>query len=200
MTELSTDDWVTVPGQPWRAPLTHSSTIPQAVLLVVLYSNVFGRALAIGLRVVIAAAVLVVLLGALVAVTRLARPRLQLNPATATLRSWWGRATYSQITAATLIVEGSKKRRALTLIVRTSTGVRAAILIRDPTSRTLQPETALLAQDMIRQSNITIPVSPDDPSGRYVRSHSPHNVAREEALSLVAYPPECDDALPIPGN
>ena len=169
------------------------------VLVIGVYSNIFGRALTIGLRVVIGAVVLAALLGALVAVTRLARPRLQLNPATATLRSWWGHATYTQITAATLLVEGSKKRRALTLVVRTSTGVRAAILIRDPTSRTLQPETALLVQDMIRQSNITIPVSPDDPSGRYVRSHSPHNVAREEALSLVAYPPECDDALPIPG-
>ena len=71
------------------------------------------------------------------------------------------------------------------------------MLLRDAKQQTLEPEVAALVQDLLRQSNVQMPVSPDDPKGRFARFNFPTNVTKEEALALVAHPPTPTDELPI---
>lgn len=131
-------------------------------------------------------------------VARLAYPFAQINPSTSTIRARRHRAHYSDITSAQLLVSTSKKHRAINLLLRSDTGLRAVVLIRDARRRTLDRELAELVLDVIRQSRIAIPVSVHDPEGRFARYNFPTNVTREDALELIESPPDLEDALPIP--
>jgi hypothetical protein len=51
--------------------------------------------------------------------------------------------------------------------------------------------------DMLRQANIEMPVSPDDPKGRFARFNFPTNITKDEALEVMAHPPQPTDPLPI---
>jgi hypothetical protein len=83
-------------------------------------------------------------------------------------------------------------------VLRAENKLRTPILLRDTKQRTLEPEIAALVLQLVRQSNITMPVSPDDPKGRCVRFNFPNNITKDEAEQLVEHPPTSADPLPIP--
>jgi hypothetical protein len=192
------DGWVALEPSPWWTPvfgtnLLAASVFPPmfALQLGGLFdlSPIWWLPLAVGFA---AAALL-----ASVVLTRMTYPRGYMHPATATLRTGRTRFGYADVTEARLIPTTSKKRRALLLVLHTKKRLRTTVLVRDAKQRTLDPEVAALVLDMLRQSNIELPTSPDDPSGRFARYNFPRNITKDEALELVAHPPLPADVLPI---
>jgi hypothetical protein len=133
-----------------------------------------------------------------VILSRLHYPRGFLNPTTSTARSGRKQVGYAEITEARLVLGVSRKRRSLQLLLRTPNKLRITVLLRDARQNTLEPEVTALVHDMLQQSSIEMPASPDDPKGRFARFNFPTNITKEEALQLVAHPPTAADPLPIP--
>ncbi|PPF85136.1 hypothetical protein C5B96_06755 [Subtercola sp. Z020] len=200
MHTAESDRWVTLSGVSWFTPLLIASPL---ILFLLLSNGV--RLAAIFLHGVPHpwSIVLLVVIGALiacliVAIVRLIYPPVQLNAGRGLIRAGQRTAAYSEVSTAQLLVTATSARRGLTLLLRTRTGVRAIILIRDGKQRTLAPKAADLVRDLIERSGIELPVSPDDPKGKFARYNFPDHVTRADALALVEHPPALDEPLPIP--
>jgi hypothetical protein len=132
------------------------------------------------------------------AVARLRVPQTFVNLGDGLIRARGKTAPFSDITTAELVAGVSKTRRSLVLVLKTTTGIRAPVLVRGWNEKALSPELAALAGEVIRRSNIAMPVSKDDPKGRFARFNFPLNVSKDEAAALVADPPRFGDPIPIP--
>ncbi|TFB88264.1 hypothetical protein E3O44_06230 [Cryobacterium algoricola] len=200
MTRNSDDRWVSLRGPNRWVPFVVMSPFLRA-LMVVYGLNLIALAPRLGLPLVWSIAIMIcAAVGVSVlplAIIWLVYPYSFLNPASSTIRARRRSAQYSNITSAQLLVSVSKTRRVLNLLLKTDTGLRALVLIRDARRCTLDPEVAVLAEEMIRFSKIAIPVSIHDPLGKFARYNFPNNVTLDEALEFVRHPPDFLDDLPI---
>jgi hypothetical protein len=199
MTTADDTGWVALEPTPWWLPLLGTNLFFAAGLPAVYalqLSTIFDAPLIWWIPIMIGTAIFILAL--IVVVARVSYPRAYLNPATSMLRAGRAQFRYAEFVEARLIPSTSEKRRALLLLLLTQNKLRATVLVRDARQRTLDPEVAALVQDLLRQSNIHMPVSPDDPSGRFARFNFPRNVTKDEALDLVAHPPTPADPIPIP--
>jgi hypothetical protein len=193
------DGWAPLDPSPWWMPVYASNlglVFGLAPVIAFQLGSIFDLPPVWWILSVIGTAVASMALSVLL--SRLYYPRAYLNPTTSTLRSGRKRAGYADITEARLVPSTSTKRRSLQLVLRTPHNVRITVLVRDARQNTLEPEVAALVQDMLLQSNIEMPASPDDPKGRFARFNFPTNVTKDEAVQLVAHPPAPTDPLPIP--
>jgi hypothetical protein len=191
-------DWVALDPSPWWMPVLGTNLVSTALFPSVMslqLTSIFRIPLIWWLPVMIGTAVLT-LTGTVVLAHHLA-PRGYLDPATSTLRAGRDRIPYEDISEARLLPSSSKKRRSVLLILSTKNRLRASVLLRDAKQRALPPDVTALVHDLILQSNIAMPVSPDDPKGRFARFNFPRNITKQEALELVAHPPMPADELPI---
>ena len=198
MTVGSGGGWVPLGTQTWWTPLI---LINPAIAVILVFPAVnvadnLARGLPLGLRISINVAVFVAAFAGTIAIGRLVYRRPSVNPTLGAIRAGRRQATFTQLTSAKLVTGSSKSRLPFMLVVRSDSGLRAAIPVRDGRHGTLDPEAAAIVQDMIRESSIAMPVSPDDPTGRFARFNFPENVTLEEALELVTHPPESPDDLP----
>jgi hypothetical protein len=198
--ELGADDpgWVALHPTPWWMPILGTNLVSTTLfpaLLAFQLGTLFDVPPVWWLPLTIGTAAF--FLAATVLAAQMLHPRGYLNPASSTLRAGRAKIPYAEIIEARLIPSASKKRRALLLVLRTEQKRRATVLLRDAQQQTLEPGVAALVQDMLQRSNITMPVSPDDPKGRFARFNFPTNITKEEALELVAHPPTPADELPI---
>jgi len=190
--------WVALDPTPWWMPILGTNLLATTLFPAVLafqLATVFDLPPVWWIPVMLGTGVFT--LAATVVAAQILYPRGYLNPETSTVRAGRAQIPYAEITEARLLPSASKKRRALLLVLRTEKKRRATVLLRDAKQQTLEPEVAALVQDLLRQSNIQMPVSPDDPKGRFARFNFPTNVTKEEALALVAHPPTPTDELPI---
>jgi hypothetical protein len=193
------DKWVELGRTRWWVPLVGYSPI---LLLLPVYSlnlpGIFWPDLTLGWSLVVTLALAAGSFGIIVALSRLVHPRAFANPAGSMVRAGRRQARFSEITSAQLFPGASKGHRSLLLVLRAENKLRTPILLRDTKQRTLEPEITALVLQLVRQSNITMPVSPDDPKGRFVRFNFPNNITKDEAEQLVEHPPTSADPLPIP--
>jgi hypothetical protein len=192
------DEWVAVGFAPWWQPVIgidqgwflYYYTPFLALQVMVMFDVPLGWAVMI--TVLLAAGSVALGLG----LKRWIYPPAFVNPATTTLRAGRKRARYAEITGAKVLVSASKKRRSVTLVMLTEHKLRAAVVLRDARQNVIDPAEAALVQDLVRQSNIALPVSPDDPKGRFARYNFPGYLSLEDALEIVAHPPAPADPLP----
>jgi hypothetical protein len=193
------DGWVALDPSPWWTALV-TSRVGLAIAFVPILAAQVGAILefpplgSIGL----AAGSGALAAGALVIASRLFYPQAYLNPTKAMIRIGREQAQYADINDARLILGATKKRRSLLLLLQTPTKLQLPVLLRDTRQNTLGPEVSAMVQEMLRQSTIEMPASPDDPKGRFARFNFPTNITKDEALGLVAHPPATADRLPIP--
>jgi hypothetical protein len=193
------DGWVELGRTRWWVPLVGSS--PLVAVLPVYTLNlpaIFWPDLPVGWTVIITVGFATATFGVLIGILRLVNPHAFVNVAASLVRAGRKQARFSEVTSAQLFPGTAKRHRSLLLVLRAENKLRASILLRDAQQRTLAPEITALTLELVRQSNIAMPVSPDDPKGRFARFNFPHNVTKEEAAELVAHPPTPADTLPIP--
>ncbi|WP_157480225.1 hypothetical protein [Leifsonia sp. Root227] len=107
-------------------------------------------------------------------------------------------AAFHDIVECRLLVSASLGRRTLSLMLGDGHGMRAGVLLRDARDRPLTAKDASALGAAVLGSNIAMPVSREDPKGRFARYNFPDHVTKEEAAQLVAAPPSFGDPLPIP--
>ena len=192
------DGWVSLGSAPWWLPVIGMSPTP----LLFLYPPLFTFQLSVMFQVPLPWAVAlaaVACAGCLafgLGLVRLVYPPVFLNPRLLVLRAGRKRARYMEITSAQLITSASPKRRSVTLVLRSASKLRGAILLRDARQHALAPDAAELVMELLELSSVALPVSPDDPKGRFTRYNFPGYLTKEQALELVAHPPRPADRLP----
>lgn len=199
--QASNDDrCITLGGPSWLRPLI----VVSPVILVLLLTNGLNVAAILSGSVPLPWSIVMVIgvAGAIfvlpMVIIRFLYPPVRLNDGSALIRAGRHTSAYSEVTTALLLVSASKTRRNLNLLLRSANGLRAVILVRDAKERTLPPEAAALVCDLIRDTNIAMPLSSADPKGKFARYNFPNNVTKEDALHLIEHPPTFHDPLPIP--
>ncbi|MET0589710.1 MAG: hypothetical protein ABWZ77_00910 [Naasia sp.] len=86
---------------------------------------------------------------------------------------------------ATLVIEGGKAKFGVVL---------------HEGSKSLEPEFRQRLSELLRRSSVAVPVSKDDPTGRFARYNFPGSLSKEEAIAVALDPPGPGDPLPILGG
>lgn len=87
--------------------------------------------------------------------------------------------------------------RMLTLRFGAEGGPRASVRLRGRKGRTPSGAVIDIVAAIVRRSNIAVPQTSDDPSGRFARYNFPGSLSREDALDVVLSPPTIDDPSPV---
>ena len=90
-----------------------------------------------------------------------------------------------------------KRNRVVVLKILAGKTARADFVLRDRKGRAPSSETAQVLAEALRRTSIAMPVSKDDPTGRFARYNFPTNITRDEAVGLAKNPPTRDQVLPI---
>lgn len=135
---------------------------------------------------------------AAVAVTiHLRFPQPWVNFGTGEIRTGRRTAPFSAIDSAWLFATPMKKVRMLTLQFGVEKGPQVIVRLRDAKDQRIDPETARLIREVLRRSNVRMPVSHDDPTGRFARYNFPGHLTLEDAIAVVESPPGPNDPLPV---
>ena len=106
-------------------------------------------------------------------------------------------ASFNQIDSAWLFPTQLKKTRALTFRFGVAKGPQVIVQLRDAKDQLVDPETARLLIEVLRRSNVRMPVSKDDPKGSFARYNFPGHLTLEDAIAVVESPPGPADPLPV---
>jgi hypothetical protein len=77
---------------------------------------------------------------------------------------------------------------------------RPTYVVRRASGQTPPAERAQLVAEVLRRSNIELPQTPDDPTGKFTWFNFPGSITREQAIEVVLHPPAYGDPLPIPSS
>lgn len=139
-----------------------------------------------------------VMVAAVIVVARLRFPQPWVNFDTGQLRTGGRTASFSQIDSAVLFAtRARKKKRALMLQFGVTKGPQVIVRLRDSKNQVLDPETARLILEVLACSNVRMPYSSDDPTGRFARYNFPGHLTLEDAIALVESPPAPSEPLPV---
>ena len=126
-------------------------------------------------------------------------PTVEVNLANSELRVGDDAVPLASVTAAQLAVFPVRRRDpALALRLTSLKPARAEVFLRDRRGHTLPDDQRLLFTEAVRRTSIAMPVSRDDPSGRFARYNFPGHVSLEDTVQLIARPPSAGEALPVP--
>ena len=105
----------------------------------------------------------------------------------------------ASVNAAQLAVFSVRRRDpALVLRLTSVEPARAKVFLRDRRGHTLPDDQRMVLAEAVRRTSIAMPVSRDDPSGRFARYNFPGHVSLEDTVSLIARPPTAGEPLPVP--
>jgi len=96
------------------------------------------------------------------------------------------------------VVFPTRETRVVLLRIAAGKRARTEFVLRDKRGETLDERTRNALAEAIRRTAIAMPVSKDDPTGRFARYNFPVNITLEDAVAVVLAPPAKGDALPIP--
>lgn len=186
----------------WKLAIAVSApiTVVMAVVLPIQLTGSFTRDLPIPLRVLATLVVSVVLATVVVAIMRLRTPQVYVDVSQRLIRTRRETIRWDELDRAELLVAETKHTRALILLLRSGKSFRVPIVVRRAKEKPVLERTRTLAGEVIRGSSIAMPVSKDDPTGRFARFNFPTNVTKEEALELVENPPSFGEPIPIPAQ
>jgi hypothetical protein len=201
--------WVTLVRNHWMTEFAASGF--SIIIWVVLATNVTGLftdGLSFAGELLVWAGVLVA--GLLVALLWFRfRPVPRVNLDTNEVRIGTRQFSMSEIRWALLLVKETKNSRSITLQFGPGTlriGAeqgspwRPSYVVRTAFGQTPPAERARLVAEVLRRSNIVLPETPDDPTGKFTWFNFPGSITREQAIDVVLHPPAFDDPLPIPSS
>lgn len=181
----------------WRALVVVSPVLGIIVSTdIFLVARVLGTGFPVLVQVLIGLAIAAVVFAMIAIGFRLRTPTTWIDAAGGRIRVGRRSADFAEIVECRLLVSVSRRRRTLSVQLRTSSGLRAGAVLRDNRDHPLPAADTAALDAAIRGSNIAMPVSRDDPKGRFARYNFPENVTKDEALLLVNEPPGFADALP----
>ena len=148
------------------------------------------------------AGALLLILVAILALVTFVRNRRWPQPAvnldTSELRAGTKVVPLAHIDSASLEVTPLKKTRVVILRITAGKEARAEFVLRDRKDRTPGSTTTRVLAEALRRTTIIMPVSKDDPTGRFAHYNFPGHITREEAVALALAPPTMNDPLPTP--
>jgi len=103
---------------------------------------------------------------------------------------------FAEITTARVAVWGTARNRSVLLTLGTAGRRSGIVMVRDRLNSPLgkQGRAALLA--LLSASNITMPVSSDDPTGRLAHVNFPGHLTKADVIALVETHPLSDASIP----
>jgi len=149
----------------------------------------------------VAGALLVALVAILALVTFVRNrrwPQPAVNLDTSELRAGTNVLPLAHVDSASVGVTPLKKARVVILRITAGKEARVEFVLRDRRDQTPGPTTALVLAEALRRTSIMMPVSKDDPTGRFAHYIFPGHITREEAVALALAPPARNEPLPAP--
>jgi hypothetical protein len=181
------------------------AAVPLYCLLIGIVPLDFGTAISLMTdiplwwSVLIALGALVPVFLALYLMQRLRYPQPWVNFDTGEFRAGRRVVSLADITWARLDVFDRRRthNRMLTLRFGAHGGPRASVRLRGRNGRTLSASVTEIVAAIVRHSNIAVPQTPDDPTGRFARYNFSGSLSRADALDVVLSPPTMDDPSPV---
>ncbi|WP_411719934.1 hypothetical protein [Mycetocola sp.] len=124
-------------------------------------------------------------------------PQPWVNFDTGEIRTGRRTASLAEIDSAWLFATTSQNTRMLTFRFGVAKGPQVMVWLRDRKGRLLDPETTRLIVAVLKRSNVRMPVSKDDPTGRFARYNFPGQLTLDAAIAVVESPPGPKDPLPV---
>ena len=194
------DRWERLGDVDWK--LAVAVTAPTTFLMIsIVPLNLTGpltRDLPLVVRIVVLVAAIIVVNVLALAVARLRTPQVFVHTGDRLLRTRRATVRWDELDLADLLATETKRRRTLILLLRSGTSFRAPVVLRRSSERPIDERAQGFAAAIIRGSSIAMPVSRDDPSGRFARFNFPTSISKDEALQLVLDPPAFGEPIPIP--
>ena len=193
--------WMRLVPYDWKTPLIEVSS---AGLLVALFtSGQFARTLSVffdlpywvGLILTLSVFVIAMGLVLLIAYIRFRQP--DVNFDTDQIRSGGRVGDIADITQAHVILMQNKRTLTLSMRFGVPKGPQVLVAVRRKWGE-LDKASGQRVAEVLRRSNVAMPISKDDPTGRFARFNFPTNVSKEDAIQTVLHPPKRGDAMPVP--
>lgn len=149
----------------------------------------------------VAGVLLLVLMAILAVVTFVGNrrwPQPAVNLDTSELRAGPKVVPLASIDSASLGISRLKKTRVVILRISAGKEARAEFVLRDRKDRTPDPITTLVLAEALARTSVIMPVSKDDPTGRFSHYNFPGRITREEAVAVALSPPGMNEPLPTP--
>jgi len=186
--------WVPLGASSWWQRVKAITVIPTAFFAVqlslqaMIVSGWVDRDISLLGRLLVGAAGAVIPVLLVVGVARLRTPRPSVNFDMNLIR--FGRRTIpvSDVRVAKHLVVVTKRGRADRIVFGAAPRLEAAFRVRNRDGSTLDPEASRLVAEVLRRSNVAMPTSQYDPTGRFAKQNFPANLTREEAIELVLRP------------
>jgi hypothetical protein len=103
----------------------------------------------------------------------------------------------ADVDSASLVVFDKRGRRLMALRFGRMKGPQALVYLLGADGPVLSAHDQAILVRLLEQTNITMPASPDDPSGRFARYNFPGHLDREAAIEVVKNPPDIGEELPV---
>lgn len=141
-----------------------------------------------------------VLLGAgVLVVVAMTTPQPVIDVAGGRLRVGRRTIPFENISWATLDAADTKRRRSLWLRFGDAGGLRTGMVLRTARGPAAEDSRARLAV-VLERSSVRLPISKDDPEGKFARYNFPGSLTKQQAIDVVRNPPALGETLPILGG
>lgn len=169
------------------------------VVFVIPVNFVFGAAFGRGgVAGVILALLALVLVGAFVVVAHAVRhPAPCINLQTNELRVGQRTVPFAELDTAVLLATGLRAAPNLVLRVGSGKTMLMSVYLRNRHALLLDDRDREVLAEVLRRTSIAMPVSRDDPKGRFARYNFPGHLDRDTAIEMVTDTPRLGDQLPI---
>ena len=194
--------WIPIGARRWSNIWIDGAVVGSVLFLAngLNFSIIFGKIL--GVSPIPLAAALPVILVAILALARFVHNRRWPQPAvnldTSQLRAGTNVVPLAAIDSAWLGAIPTRNTRVLVLRITAGKAARAEFILRDRQNHTPDSTTCLVLAEALRRTAIVMPVSKDDPSGRFAHYNFPGHITREQAVALALDPPTRSEPIPIP--
>ena len=189
--------WVVIGTRDWRS-VWGAGAQPFFLSLISLHLiNIAATFAADGVPVVVTIGTALALVVVTVAVAWVARtrrwPLAAVSLGTGELRAGSRTVELASVDAAQIGVLPQRRREPV-VTLRLSAGGKARVeaFLRDRRGATLTDEHRLVLAEALRRTSIVLPVSPDDPKGRFTRINFPGHLDRDEAVASALRPETAD--------
>jgi hypothetical protein len=189
--------WVALGERRWWTPWTGLQSLPLVLIAVNLVNMSWSltRLTDLPFAVALAVALAVPLVSIVVVIVVLARrwPLGSVSLGSDALRAGAHTVALASVDAARIgVVRRRRRAPIVTLRLSAGTGMRAEVVLRDHRGRTSDAEQRLVLAEALRRSSVAVPVSPDDPTGRFTRLNFPAHLERDAAVAMALRPEDAD--------
>ncbi|MFD3444551.1 hypothetical protein ACFDTO_08130 [Microbacteriaceae bacterium 4G12] len=202
--ELLPSGWVPLGRYRWLSTLVMLAGLPSALVVwwagwsVLQFSVLVTDGAAVPVRILVGLAALVLVVAVIVLLQSRHAPRPFANFDRSELRLGKRTVPMSEIVWAQLYVWERKRSRSVRLMFGTASKLQVGFVLVGSRGPALDEDTVRLVAEVLRRSEVAMPVDQYDPKGRFAKTNFPTHLTRDEAVEVVRTPPVLGTDLPIP--